>query len=141
MARREHTHMKSVSLSEGVDRTRVSLATKPIGNDLVVFLFNEQGHLGAVAVAEYSFEESRASTSVITRLGHKDDAVAYSAAQKLCKRLKRPVCAIAGIHLDDITEEEITLITRNCEKLVDRLTAVIGSQSSVVSEDPLTTDD
>jgi len=97
--------------------------------------------VGAVAVAEYSFEENRASTSVITRLGHKDDTVAYNAAQKLCKRLKKPVCTIAGIHLDQITGEEIEQITRNCEKLVDRLTAVLSGQSSAVGEDPQTTDD
>jgi gallate decarboxylase subunit D len=126
--------MKLVSLSEGAGRTRVSLTTKPIGNDLVVYLFNEHGHLGAVAMAEYSHEENRASTSVITRPGHKDDAVAYSAARKLCKLLKKPVCAIAGIHLDDITEEEIARITRNCERLVDRLSLVVCDQPSVGGE-------
>jgi hypothetical protein len=126
--------MKLVSLSEGAGRTRVSLTTKPIGNDLVVYLFNEQGHLGAVALAEYSTAENRASTSVITRLGHKDDAVACRAAQKLCKLLRKPVCAIAGIHLDDISEEEIAQITHNCEKLVDRLSSVVGSQLSAGGE-------
>ena len=39
----------------------------------------------------------------------------------LCKGLKKPICAIAGIHLDNITETEIARITRNCEKLVKRL--------------------
>lgn len=112
----------------------MSLTTKPIGNDLIVYLFNEHGHLGAVALAEYSAEENRASTSVITRLGHKDDVVAYSTARRLCKLLKKPVCAIAGIHLDNITEEEITRITRNCERLVDRLSSVVREQSPVAGE-------
>jgi len=113
--------MKSVSLSEGAKRTKVNLTTQLIGNDLVVYLFNDCAHLGAVALADYSRADSRASTSVITRLGHKDDFVAYTAAHKLCKSLKRPVCAIAGIHLDGITKEEIAQITRNCDKLVDGL--------------------
>jgi len=112
----------------------VSLTTKPIGNDLIVYLFNEHGHLGAVALAEYSAEENRASTSVITRLGHKDDVVAYSSAQKLCKLLKKPVCAIAGIHLDGITEEEIARITRNCDRLVDRLSSMVREQPSAGGE-------
>jgi gallate decarboxylase subunit D len=120
--------MKAVLLSEGSERTRVSLTTKSIGNDLVVYLFNEQGHLGAVAVADYSHEEHRPSTSVISRLGHKDDSVAYGAASKLCKQLKRPVCVIAGIHLDEITEEEIAEIMENCDKLVDKLAAALKLQ-------------
>ena len=113
--------MKRILLSEGKGRTQVSLSTDFIGKDLIVCLFNGQGHLGAVAIADFSTTGHRASTSVITRLGHKDDSVAYNAAYKLCKRLKRPVCAIAGIHLDGITDEEIAQITRNCDVLVDEL--------------------
>jgi hypothetical protein len=113
--------MKATLLSEGTGRTKVSLSAQLIGSDLVVYIFNEGGHLGAVALADYSYEENRASTSVLTRLGHKDDAVAYDAAYRLCKRLRKPVCAIAGIHLDNITSEEIAAIIRNCNKLVDKL--------------------
>ena len=128
--------MKSLSLNEGAGRTRVSLELKPIGEDLVVYFFNEQGHLGAAAVAEFSHEENRASTSVITRPGHKDDVVAASAARKLCKVLQRPVCAIAGIHLDEITSEEIDQILRNCDKLTDRLLSVLCGQSPVNQTEP-----
>jgi hypothetical protein len=120
--------MKQTLLSEGKGRTRVSLSTKPVGRDLVVYLFNDSAHLGAVAVADYSCQEDRVSTSVITRLGHKDDAVACHAAHKLCKLLKKPVCAIAGIHVDEITEAEISEILRNCDKLVEKLAAVVSSQ-------------
>jgi hypothetical protein len=120
--------MKTVFISEGMGRERVSLSTQMIGKDLVVFIFNGGGHLGAVAVADYSPEEDRTSTSVITRLGHKDDSVAYDAAYKLCKRFKKPVCAIAGIHLDNITDEEIAQITQNCEKLVDKCSRQLAAR-------------
>jgi hypothetical protein len=98
----------------------VHLSIQQLGSDFIVCLFNAQAHLGAVAVADYDSKENRASTSVITRLGHKDDQAAYKAAYKLCKRLKKPVCAIAGIHLDNITQEEIAQITRNCDALVEK---------------------
>ena len=121
--------MKPVLLNEGKGRTRVSLSAQWIGKDLIVCLFNKQGHLGAVAVADFSIEENRASTSVITRLGHKDDSIAYYAAYKLCKELRIPVCTIAGIHLDNITEEEIAQISQNCDALVERF----GRQSAAGS--------
>jgi gallate decarboxylase subunit D len=113
--------MNQIQLNAGKGRTRVHLSTDWIGEDLIVRLFNKQGHIGAVAVADYSYPENRASTSVITRFGHKDDPIAYAAAYQLCKNLKKPVCAIAGIHVDNITEAEITEIVRNCEALVERL--------------------
>jgi gallate decarboxylase subunit D len=112
--------MKAMKLSQGVGRTRVQISIQKIGSDVIACLFNDQGHIGAVAVADYDFKENRASTSVITRLGHKDDQVAYNAAYKLCRRLQKPVCAIAGIHLDNITEEEINQLIANCNELVEK---------------------
>jgi gallate decarboxylase subunit D len=113
--------MKPMLLNAGRGRTKVSLSAQLLGKDLIVCLFNGQGHLGAVAVADFCHAENRASTSVITRLGHKDDVIASNAAHKLCRKLKKPVCAIAGIHLDAITKEEIAEIVRNCDLLVERL--------------------
>ncbi|MBN2319266.1 MAG: hypothetical protein JXR49_09325 [Acidobacteria bacterium] len=114
------TDMKPVVLHEGVGRTKVSLSAQSMGNDLIVRLFNSQGHIGAVALSEYHPGEKRASTSVLTRFGHRDDSIAYMAAYRICRHLKKPVCAIAGIHLDDITKEEIEQIVKNCRILVER---------------------
>jgi gallate decarboxylase subunit D len=119
--------MESEKLSHGTGRTEVQLSIQQIGSDLIVCLSNEQGHIGAVAVADYDFKEDRASTSVITRLGHKDDLIACNAAYKLCKRFRKPVCAIAGIHLDNITQEEIDRITRNCDALIEQCIANISA--------------
>jgi hypothetical protein len=112
--------MKPVVLHEGTGRTKVSLSTQSMGNDLIVRLFNSQAHIGAVALSEYNPAEKRASTSVLTRYGHKDDSIACMAAYRICRRLKKPVCAIAGIHLDNISKKEIEKIVKNCGILVGR---------------------
>jgi gallate decarboxylase subunit D len=129
--------MKSLLIREGTGRTEVTLSAQSIGNDLVISIFNDHGHIGAVAVADYCDAENRASCSVITRLGHKDDAIAYSAAHKLCKQFRVPVCAIAGIHLDDITKEEIARIMQNCETLVEKF----SQQLTVLNEQGDTAED
>ena len=114
------TETKPLVMHEGVGRTRVSLSSQFIGNDLIVRLFNSREHVGAVALSEYHPAEKRTSTSVLTRYGHRDDSIAHMAAYRICRRLKKPVCAIAGIHLDDITKEEIEQIVINCSTLVER---------------------
>lgn len=83
-------------LTTGEDRTKVSLLACHMGSDLIVRIYNENAHIGAVAVGEYDHKENRASVSVITRLGHKDDAVAQKAAYLISKSVKRPVCVIGG---------------------------------------------
>ncbi len=105
-------------ITGGEGRTRVTLSSKSLGDDITVFIYNENAHIGAVAVGEYDHNEKRASTSVITRPGHKDDAIALKAAYLISRKTKRPSCVIAGIHLDDITEQEIRELLENADSLV-----------------------
>jgi hypothetical protein len=111
--------MGEYEITKGEGRTRISLAVQGFGGDLVVFIYNENAHVGAVAVGEYDHKQNRASTSVITRLGHKDDVIAQKAAYLISKHTKRPSCVIAGVHLDNITGEEIEKlleVTDSCLK-------------------------
>lgn len=111
--------MDEYNITGGEGRTKVTLSAHQMGSDPIVYLYNENAHIGAVAVGEYEHKEKRASTSVITRLGHKDDAVAQKAAYLISKAMKKPVCVIAGIHVDNITEVEINQILENASSLVD----------------------
>jgi len=110
--------MTGKDLNIGQGRTRVVLTSVEMGDDLVVLIKNEMAHVGAIAVGEYDFEHGRASVSVITRLGHKDDAIAHEAAYEISRNLRKTVCVIAGVHLDNITAEEIREILSNAGSIV-----------------------
>jgi len=110
--------MGEYEITKGEGRTRISLLAQGLGGDLVVFIYNENAHIGAVAVGEYDHKKNRTSTSVITRLGHKDDVIAQKAAYLISKHTKRPSCVIVGIHLDNITDEEIQKFLENADPLV-----------------------
>jgi len=111
--------MVRYEITRGEGRTKVRLSAHYIGSDLVVYIYNQNAHLGAVAIGEYDHRSKRASTSVITRLGHRDDTIAQKAAYLISKTTKKPVCVIAGIHLDNITEAEITELLQNSSRVVD----------------------
>jgi len=108
-------------LAKGEGKTKVSLSAYHLGSDLIVCVYNENAHIGAVAIGEYDHKEQRTSTSVITRLGHKDDVVAQKAAHSIAKYTKKPVCVIAGIHIDNITSREIDQVLQNASNLIDEL--------------------
>lgn len=123
------TDAYTAAIHEGTGRTKIFLSAREVGADLLVRIFNAQEHIGAVALSEYHDVAQRASTSVLTRFGHKDDSIAYTAAYRICRRLKKNVCAVAGIHLDAITEEEIGQIKANCDRLIELyLDGVAGGQ-------------
>lgn len=111
--------MNEYKLTKGEGRTKVTLSAHHMGSDLVVSIYNDNAHVGAVAVGEYDHKEKRGSASVITAVGHKDDAVAQKAAYSISKYTKRPVCVIAGIHLDNVTKEEINKLIENVSIMVD----------------------
>lgn len=80
-----------------------------MGKDLVVTVQNENGHIGSVVTA-YSYVkngEVKVTLNMLNTLGHKDDEVAKRYAGTLAKFYNCTVTCICGIHLDDITKDEI----------------------------------
>ncbi len=114
------------NLHECDGRIAVTVTAEDMGDGIIVRMFNENAHIGSVAVGEYYAAGDRASCSVITRLGHKEHGVAARAAEKIAKETKRPVTVIAGIHIDRITASEIKTVVQMCDRLVDALIRTIG---------------
>ncbi len=123
--------MVEYELTKGEGRARVNVTVNSMGSDLVVRIYNQNAHIGAVAIGDYDYEHERASVSVITRLGHKDDALAGEAAYLLSKSIRRPVCVIAGVHLDNITREEIDKILANTKIAISEIINVCSQQKRV----------
>jgi len=110
--------MQKYELSSGTGRLKVELRAEYQGSGLVVRIFNAAAHIGAVAVADYDSRENRAFSSVITLPGHRDDEVAKKQAHLIAKHTKKPVCVIAGLHLDDITKDEILGFQTEVDRLI-----------------------
>jgi hypothetical protein len=123
--------MGEYKITKGEGRTRIILSAESLGTGLVVFIYNENAHIGAVAIGEYDYRQKRASTSVITRLGHKDDVIAHKVAYLISKHTKRPSCVVAGVHLDNITSEEIEKLLEVADSCVGDFLSRWGSANSV----------
>jgi len=123
--------MTEYQLTKGEGRARVNVTVNSMGSDLVVRIYNGSAHIGAVAVGDYDYEHERASVSVITRLGHKDDALVREAAYLLSKSIRRPVCVIAGVHLDNITGEEIDKILASTRTAITEIISVCTEQRRI----------
>jgi len=116
--------MKEYSISYGVGNTRVELAARYAGKDLVVMLTAGRAHVGAVALAvpcPRTAEGVTASCSVMTVPGHRDNIPAEKAALMLCKAYACPVSVTAGMHIDKASKEEIKLLVENTSKAIELL--------------------
>jgi gallate decarboxylase subunit D len=95
-----------------------------MGNDILVVLLGGSAHIGAVAMAEPrpSLADPRkagATSSVYTYVGHKEDMIAKTMAEKLAKDLNRKAVVVAGIHWDNLKEEEIAMIVNMCPEITE----------------------
>lgn len=85
-------------------KLRLSALWSKTPDGVTVQIYGGQPHLGAVAVA-YPRSSLRdpnqvsSTSSVLTRLGHKDDFIARPASELLAKALNEPVVVVAGVHV------------------------------------------
>jgi hypothetical protein len=105
-----------------------------IGDDILVAIWGgEKPHIGAVAAAQPrpSLKDPNvlsASASVICYLGHKEDRLAKEAAETLAAAFNTDVVVTAGIHWDDLSQEDIRRIKKNSEILLNLVLKRIRSE-------------
>ncbi|MBP1908007.1 hypothetical protein [Methanolobus bombayensis] len=102
------------------------LEWKNVGDDYVASLTGGDEHVGAVGVGSYDQESNRASSSVITTPGHRETEIALNGAKEFSKACKATSVFIVGIHLDNITLDEIEEIVSASQKMISELSVIIS---------------
>ena len=116
-------------VDKGEGRLKVYVTAWYMGESLLLCIYNENAHLGAVSVSEFDHASGRNSVSTITLLGHKDDYLTREAAYLLGKHTQKPVGVICGVHVENITREEISQIMDNTKAAVEEIAARLDSGS------------
>jgi len=100
------------------------------GNDIIILVKGGKAHIGAVGVSiptdSIITGEQTAYTSIITLPSHKEDAVVKLIGENVSKKIGKNVVVIAGIHFDNISQQEIKLILNACEELSGKIVEKLG---------------
>lgn len=125
-------NMKVFDVVQKVGDFEVSARIVPVGADLLVVLTGGRAHIGAVAIAQPrpSISDSTkigSTSSVFTRVGHKEDVVAKAMSEELSKALNTVATVVAGIHWDNMKAEDIGLVVEMCGKITKMTIAAIVS--------------
>jgi hypothetical protein len=108
-------------------RIRINLKAITVGEDLCVIIYGgDSPHIGCVtlSVPRPSLKDvtvTSATTSVLNVIGHKDDEAARYVSHSLSSKLNKNVVVTCGIHVDNITNEEIKVTIELLKNLTDRL--------------------
>ncbi|MFA0821456.1 MAG: hypothetical protein ACC612_01015 [Methanomethylovorans sp.] len=114
-----------IEIIKEVGRVQLLLKGESVDKDMFFVLSGGREHIGAVAMGIYNKESGRASSSVISAPGHREDEIALKGARKVSSVTQSTTVFMVGIHVDDITVDEIQAIVKASEKMIDDVIEVI----------------
>lgn len=101
----------------GEGRVRLHLRVLRMGGDICVLLDGGNApHVGAVALAG---ADGEICLPPLTLPGHREGDLAHTLAQSLARGLGCAVVVVCGIHIDNITRQEIMLAIETAEALAE----------------------
>ncbi len=128
----ESYSVSSFTVSVRKNRFKVVAAIHEIGPDILVAVWGgNRPHIGAIGMAQArqslrDEERTAATSSVFTLLGHKEDLIVKPLSEEITRRFGRNSVVVAGIHWDNLTDDEIETAEKLCQKLtvkiIERLT-------------------
>ena len=113
-------------VTEGRDRTEIRLELRPVGRDLLLLITGGEAHVGAAAIAAPGADPGEGEVHVAVLPPHKEGPLARECAALLSEAAGCTVCAVGGIHQDDITREEIAEILANVREGAARLARALA---------------
>lgn len=103
------TDLQEVLVGRG--RTAVRLELRPVGRDWLLLITGGEPHVGAVALAGPGGDPAQA-----VRGTHREGPLAAACAAIISAETGAGCAAVAGIHQDEATGEEISAIVDNAER-------------------------
>lgn len=104
-------------ITSGNGRTKVWLKKEKVDDDLVLIIGGgENSHIGATVLSVPGEK-----TQILKYGTHKDHIVLKPLAEKACKKYKKVVVAVGGIHITNASKQEINEVIKNCKILETKL--------------------
>lgn len=108
-----------------------------MGNDWNISIFGGHiSHIGAVAIGipRPSLEDKNkisSSVSLITVTGHKEDVIVQKCAKELSSKINSTVVVCCGIHIDNITFDEIMALGNIVDEIIHELVLEINKNATL----------
>jgi hypothetical protein len=128
---RETPLKQKIEVSSGEEKYRIEGTAVITANGIIALVLGgERPHIGAVAIAVPRAslrDKTKISTtaSVITLPAHKDDEIAKPAAERLARELNEVAVVIAGVHVENATDEEIGILISNSKDTIDKILKIL----------------
>lgn len=116
-----------LTLTKKFENHNINCSAVKMGKDWNISIYGgDLPHIGAIAlgIPRPSLEDKNkisSSVSVLTITGHKEDVIVQKVAKVLSTTLNSTVVVSCGIHIDDITFDDIQNLNLFIDNLLDEL--------------------
>ncbi|MCQ5376452.1 MAG: hypothetical protein NO516_00195 [Candidatus Methanomethylicia archaeon] len=108
--------LKKVLSEYGKGRCKVWAEATRVGDDILLHIWGgEKPHLGSASLC------SSGEPTSISVPGHMDYVVSHEAAKRICSATGKRCLAIAGIHVDDASHEDIVELVENSRRCINAI--------------------
>lgn len=117
-----------LNFSLGHHTTRVNYEIKEIGEDLEITITGGDIHIGGIGLV------SDGAYNILSVRNHKEFELIQPIANRLKKYYDINILIVAGIHVDDITLDEIKEILENNDRAIDKIDNYISTEYELFHE-------
>lgn len=128
-----------IILSKNFKTHIITCTAIKMGTDWSISIYGgDVPHIGAVAlgVPRLSLSDKNkvsSSVSLITVTGHKEDTIVQNTAKNVCSKINSTVVVSCGVHIKNITFEEIQDLNNVIDNLINELICKITEKSTITN--------
>ncbi|MBU2514155.1 hypothetical protein KJ966_22700 [bacterium] len=100
------------------DKTHVEYLLVCLGQDLTIIISGGASHIGSLSHTKKQGDET---TYRYTYPTHRDDVIVDKAIRELQQAIEGELLVVGGIHYDDISKEQIEIIVKNSDDLLEEI--------------------
>lgn len=127
-----------INITKKFNRHSINCSAIKMGKDWNISIFGgDISHIGAVAIGipRPSLEDKNkisSSVSLITVTGHKEDAIVQKYAKRLSSKINSTVVVCCGIHICNITFDEIVALGDVVDEIINELISLINPNKNAI---------
>lgn len=118
-----------INLNKQLGRVDIDVKISYIGTDLIIIISGgDRPHIGSVSYGGQGFENKEFKKNTLVYENHKEYIISQKFSQRIGEIFKGNYIISVGIHLDNITKEEIKIVKKLSDELLEEIVLILEGE-------------
>lgn len=118
-----------INLNRKLGRVKINLKATYVGEDLIIIISGgDRPHVGVISYGGEGLSNKDFEKNTVVYGNHKEYIISQRFSQRIGDIFKGNYMISVGIHLEHITKEEIKIVMKLSEELLEEITSIIKGE-------------